>query len=392
MKIHEYQAKEILRKYGVPVPRGIAVFGVDEAARAAEQLIAETGGEVVVVKAQIHAGGRGKGGGVKVVKGAAAARDTAQAMLGMTLVTPQTGPGGRVVKRLLIEQGVDIARELYAGMLVDRTNGRIVVMASAEGGMDIEEVAAKTPEKILKEHVDPVLGLAGYQARNLAFGLGLKGDAAKNAAAFLQKLYRAFVDVDGSLAEINPLVVTKQGQVLALDCKMNFDDNALYRHKDVEELRDLDEEEPAEIEAKKHDLSFIKLDGTIGCMVNGAGLAMSTMDIIKHYGAEPANFLDVGGGATTEKVTAAFKIITADPSVKSIFVNIFGGIMKCDTIADGIIAAVKEVGLKVPLVVRLEGTNVELGRKRLAESGLKVTAATDMADGAKKAVAAAGGV
>jgi succinyl-CoA synthetase beta subunit len=392
MKIHEYQAKEILRKYGVPVPRGIAAFGVDEAARAAEQLIAETGSEVVVVKAQIHAGGRGKGGGVKVVKGAAAARDTAQTMLGMTLVTPQTGPGGRVVKRLLVEQGVDIARELYAGMLVDRSNGRIVVMASAEGGMDIEEVAAKSPEKILKEHVDPVLGLAGYQARNLAFGLGLKGDAAKNAAAFLQKLYRAFVDIDGSLAEINPLVVTKQGQVLALDCKMNFDDNALYRHKDVEELRDLDEEEPAEIEAKKFDLSFIKLEGTIGCMVNGAGLAMSTMDIIKHFGGEPANFLDVGGGATADKVTAAFKIITADPAVKSIFVNIFGGIMKCDTIADGIIAAVKEVGLKVPLVVRLEGTNVELGRKRLAESGLKVTAATDMADGAKKAVAAAGGV
>jgi succinyl-CoA synthetase beta subunit len=391
MKIHEYQGKEILRKYGVPVPKGIPVFSPDEAERAAKDLISETGSQVVVVKAQIHAGGRGKGGGVKVVKGAEAARETAQKMLGMNLVTPQTGPGGRVVKRLLVEQGVAIAKELYAGMLLDRGSGRVVVMASAEGGMDIEEVAAKHPEKILKELVDPVLGLAPYQARNLAYGLGLKGDAAKSATAFLIKLYKAFVDVDGSLAEINPLVVTAEGKVLALDCKFTFDDNALYRHTEIEAYRDLDEEEPAEIEAKKFDLSYIKLDGTIGCMVNGAGLAMATMDIIKHFGGQPANFLDVGGGATTEKVTAAFKIITSDPAVKGIFVNIFGGIMKCDTIAAGVIEAVKQVGLRVPLVVRLEGTNVEQGRKMLSESGLAVTAALDMADGAKKIAALAAG-
>ena len=391
MNIHEYQAKDILRRYGVPVPRSFPVFRVSEAERAAKELIAETGSEVVVVKAQIHAGGRGKGGGVKVVKGAEAAVETARKMLGMTLVTHQTGPAGRVVKRLLVEQGVNIARELYAGMLVDRSSGQVVVMASSEGGMDIEEVAAKTPEKILKELVDPTLGLAAYQARNLAYALGLKGDAAKNATGFLLKLYQAFIDVDATLVEINPLVVTGDGKVLALDCKMNFDDNALFRHKEHEDLRDLDEEDPAEIEAKKFDLNFIKLDGTIGCMVNGAGLAMATMDIIKHFGGLPANFLDVGGGATTDKVTAAFKIITADPAVKGIFVNIFGGIMKCDVIADGIIAAVKEVGLKVPLVVRLEGTNVELGKQRLAESGLAVTTASDMADGAKKVVAAATG-
>jgi succinyl-CoA synthetase beta subunit len=391
MKIHEYQAKEILKKYGVPIPRNIPAFSIGEAERAAKEIVEETGTGVVVLKAQIHAGGRGKGGGVKVLKGLDAVHDTAKRLLGMTLVTPQTGPGGRVVKRLLVEQGVSIARELYAGLLVDRGTGRVVVMASSEGGMDIEEVAAKTPEKILKEFVDPVLGLAPHQARNLAFGLGLTGDAAKNGASFLLKLYQAFVDVDASLAEINPLVVTTDGKVLALDCKMSFDDNALYRHREIEALRDLEEEDAAEIEAKKFDLSFIKLDGTIGCMVNGAGLAMATMDIIKHFGGQPANFLDVGGGATTEKVTAAFKIITADPAVKGIFVNIFGGIMKCDTIADGIVAAVKEVGLKVPLVVRLEGTNVELGKQRLSESGLAVTAANDMADGAKKVVALAGG-
>jgi succinyl-CoA synthetase beta subunit len=391
MKIHEYQAKEILKKYGVPIPKGIPAFSPDEAERAAKDLISETGNQTVVVKAQIHAGGRGKGGGVKVVKGAEAARETAQKMLGMTLVTPQTGPGGRLVKRLLVEQGVAIAKELYAGMLLDRGAGRVVVMASAEGGMDIEEVAAKHPEKILKELVDPVVGLAGYQARNLAYGLGLKGDAAKSAASFLIKLYKAFMEVDGSLAEINPLVVTADGKVLALDCKFNFDDNALYRHTEIEAYRDLDEEEPAEIEAKKFDLSYIKLDGTIGCMVNGAGLAMATMDIIKHFGGLPANFLDVGGGATTEKVTAAFKIITSDPAVKGIFVNIFGGIMKCDTIAAGVIEAVKQVGLRVPLVVRLEGTNVELGRKLLTESGLAVTPALDMADGAKKIAALAAG-
>ena len=389
MKIHEYQAKEILKKYGVPVPKGIPVFSIGEAELAAKSLGDETGSDGVVVKAQIHAGGRGKGGGVKVVKGLAGVHDTAKKILGMNLITHQTGPGGRIVKRLLVEQGMSIARELYVGMLLDRGSGRVVVMASSEGGMDIEEVAAKTPEKILKEQVDPVLGLSGFQARNLSYGLGLKGDAAKNAASFLQKLYAAFVDIDASLVEINPMVLTTDGAVLALDCKMTFDDNALFRHRDIEGLRDLDEEDPSEIEAKKFDLNFIKLDGNIGCMVNGAGLAMATMDIIKHFGGLPANFLDVGGGATTEKVTAAFKIITADLAVKGIFVNIFGGIMKCDTIADGVIAAVKEVGLKVPLVVRLEGTNVELGKKKLNESGLAVTAANDMADGAKKVVAMA---
>ncbi len=391
MKIHEYQAKEILRKYAVPIPLAIPAFSIGEAERAAKEITAATGSEVLVVKAQIHAGGRGKGGGVKVVKGLEAVHAAAKNMLGMTLVTPQTGPGGRVVKRLLIEQGVNIAKELYAGLLVDRGSGKVVVMASSEGGMDIEEVAAHSPEKILKELVDPVLGLAAYQARNLAFGLGLRGDAAKNAAAFLVRLYQAFIEVDASLVEINPLVVTGEGKVLALDCKMTFDDNALFRHRELEDLRDLEEEDPAEIEAKKFDLNFIKLDGSIGCMVNGAGLAMATMDIIKHFGGLPANFLDVGGGASTEKVTAAFKIITADPAVKGIFVNIFGGIMKCDVIADGVIAAIKEVGLKVPLVVRLEGTNVELGKKRLSESGLAVTTANDMADGAKKVVALAAG-
>jgi succinyl-CoA synthetase beta subunit len=387
MKIHEYQGKDLLRKYGVPVPKGTPAFSVDEAEAAAKALIAETGSEVVVVKAQIHAGGRGKGGGVKVVKGAAAARETAQKILGMKLVTHQTGPAGQIVKRLLVEQGMDIARELYLGVVVDRGAGRVVVMASSEGGMEIEEVAAKTPEKILKQIVDPVVGLAGYQARNLAYGLGLTGAAAKNAAELLTLVYKAFVELDASLLEVNPLVVLKDNRVLALDAKVTFDDNALYRHKELEALRDLDEEDPAEIEAKRHDLSFITLDGNVGCMVNGAGLAMATMDTIKHFGGQPANFLDVGGGATAEKVTAAFKIITADAKVKGIFVNIFGGIMKCDTIAEGVISAVKQVGLKVPLVVRLEGTNVELGKKMLAESGLALTTAGDMADGAQKIVA-----
>ena len=394
MKIHEYQAKEILRRAGVPVPKGVPCFSVDEAESAAKQIIAETGGEVVVVKAQIHAGGRGKGGGVKVVKGAAAAREVAQKILGMTLVTHQTGPAGQLVNRLLVEQGVDIARELYFGIVVDRGAGRVVVMASSEGGVEIEEVAAKSPEKILKEIADPAVGLAGYQARNLAYGLGMTGPTAKAAADLFLALYRVFVETDGSLLEVNPLVVLKSGQVLPLDCKMTFDDNAAYRHKDLEAYRDLAEEEPSETEAKRYDLSFIKLDGNIGCMVNGAGLAMATMDTIKYFGGEPANFLDVGGSATTEKVTAAFKIITSDPSVRGIFINIFGGIMTCDTIAEGVIAAGKQVGLKVPLVVRLEGTNVELGKKMLGESGLSLTAADDMADGAKKIVAlaaAAGG-
>jgi succinyl-CoA synthetase beta subunit len=389
MKIHEYQAKEILKKFGVPIPKGTPVLSFNEVEAAAKALITETENEFVVVKAQIHAGGRGKGGGVKVVKGAAAARDAARKILGMHLVTHQTGPSGQLVKRLLIEQAVDIARELYLGILVDRGTGRVTVMASSEGGMEIEEVAAKTPEKILREVVDPVTGLSGYQARNLAYGLGLHGPAAKNATELLGQLYRAFIEIDASLVEINPLVVLTDGRVLALDCKMTFDDNALYRQKEYEALRDIDEEDPAESEAKRYDLSFIKLDGNIGCMVNGAGLAMGTMDIIKHFGGEPANFLDVGGSATSEKVTAAFKIITADPNVRGIFVNIFGGIMKCDTIAAGVIAAVKQVGLKVPLVVRLEGTNVELGKKMLAESGLAVTTANDMADGAQKIVALA---
>jgi succinyl-CoA synthetase beta subunit len=387
MKIHEYQAKEILQRFGVPIPKGIACFSIDEAEAAAKQIIAVTGSEVLVVKAQIHAGGRGKGGGVKVVKGAAAARETAQKILGMNLVTHQTGPAGKVVKRLLVEQGVDIARELYFGIVVDRGSGRTVVMTSSEGGVEIEEVAAKQPEKILKEVVDPAIGLAAYQARNLAFGLGLTGATAKAGAELFVALYRTFIETDSSLLEVNPLVVLRDGKVLALDCKMTFDDNAAYRHKDLEGYRDLDEEEPSETEAKRHDLSFIKLDGSIGCMVNGAGLAMATMDTIKYFGGEPANFLDVGGSATAEKVTAAFKIITADPNVRGIFVNIFGGIMKCDTIAAGVIAAVKQVGLKVPLVVRLEGTNVELGKRLLGESGLAVTSADDMADGAKKIVA-----
>ena len=391
MKIHEYQAKELLKKFGVPIPKGRPVFSIDEAEAAAKALIAETDNEFVVVKAQIHAGGRGKGGGVKVVKGAAAARETAQKILGMNLVTHQTGPGGKIVKRLMIEQAVDIARELYLGVVVDRGFGRVVVMASSEGGMEIEEVAATHPEKIIKEVVDPTVGLAGYQARNLAYGLGLHGAAAKNAAELILLVYGAFAATDASMIEINPLVVLTDGRVLALDAKVTFDDNALYRHKDLETLRDLDEEDPAETEAKRFDLSFIKLDGSIGCMVNGAGLAMATMDTIKHFGGEPANFLDVGGSATEERVTAAFKIITADPKVRGIFVNIFGGIMKCDTIAAGVIAAVKQVGLKVPLVVRLEGTNVDLGRKMLAESGLALTTASDMADGAKKVVALAAG-
>ena len=391
MKIHEYQGKDILRKYGVPVPQGIACFTVAEATEAAKKLIAATGSEVVVVKAQIHAGGRGKGGGVKVVKGVEAATAAATSILGMNLVTHQTTSEGQKVGRLFIEQGAAIAKELYVGLLVDRGAGKVVVMASKEGGMDIEEVAAHNPAAILKELVDPALGLAGFQARNLAYGLGLTGDAAKNAANFLLKLYQAFVAEDAAMLEINPLVLTKDDKVIALDCKFTFDDNAMYRHAEAEQLRDLDEEEPQEIAAKKYDLSYIKLDGTIGCMVNGAGLAMATMDTIKHYGGEPANFLDVGGGATKEKVTAAFKIITSDPTVKGIFVNIFGGIMKCDTIAEGVIAAVKDVGLKVPLVVRLEGTNVELGKKMLKESGLALTAADDMADGAKKIVALAAG-
>jgi succinyl-CoA synthetase beta subunit len=391
VKIHEYQGKELFRKYGVPVPIGIPAMSVDEAIAAIPEVQRQAGTEVVVVKAQIHAGGRGKGGGVKVAKTRADAEAAVHTIFGMQLVTPQTGPQGKKVQRLLVEQGLAIEHEYYLGMLLDRASGRVTVMASTEGGMDIEEVAAHTPEKILKEAINPAVGWQPYQSTRLAKKLGLAAGPTRELHKFLAALTRCYDDMDCSLLEINPLVTTKDGKVLALDAKVNFDDNALYRHPELAAWVDPNEEDPAETEAKKYDLSFIALEGDIGCMVNGAGLAMATMDICKYYGGQPANFLDVGGGATAEKVTAAFKIITKDPAVKSIFVNIFGGIMKCDTIAEGVIAAVKEVGLKVPLVVRLEGTNVELGKKMLAESGLDIVAAADMADGAKKAVAAAKG-
>ena len=386
MKIHEYQGKELLKRYGVPVPFGIPALTVEEAIAAVPRVQKEGGTDVVVVKAQIHAGGRGKGGGVKVCKTAADAEKAIRQIFGMQLVTHQTGPEGKKVQRLLVEQGLPIAHEYYLGLTLDRVTGRVTVMASTEGGMDIEEVAEHSPEKILKETVNPAVGWQDYQSRRLGFALGLDIKQIRSFGTFLQALTKAYWEMDCSLLEVNPLVTTTDGRVLALDAKVNFDDNAIYRHAELESWRDLSEEDPAETEAKKFDLSFIKLEGNIGCMVNGAGLAMSTMDIIKHYGGEPANFLDVGGGATAEKVTAAFKIITSDPTVKSIFINIFGGIMKCDTIANGVITAVKEVGLKVPLVVRLEGTNVALGKKMLEESGLNLVAATDMADGAKKAV------
>ncbi len=386
MNIHEFQAKEILKRYGVAVPRGIVATTPEEAEAAAREL----GTPVVVVKAQIHAGGRGKAGGVKVVKSPAEAREAAAAMLGSRLVTHQTGPAGKEVLKVYVEEGCDIARELYLGIVVDRATGFVTIMASTEGGMEIEEVAAKTPEKILKQPVDPAVGFMGFHGRRLAYGLGLTGDAAKNAQKFIAGLYRAFVDTDASLAEINPLVVTGDGRVLALDAKMNFDNNALYRHKDIEALRDETEEDPRELEASKFGLSYISLDGSIGCMVNGAGLAMATMDIIKHYGAEPANFLDVGGGASAEQVTRAFQLILSDPKVKAVLVNIFGGIMRCDTIAEGIITAAKTVDLRVPLVVRLQGTNVDLGRKMLAESGLPIITAETMSEAAEKVVAAAG--
>jgi succinyl-CoA synthetase beta subunit len=389
MNIHEYQAKELLAKAGVPVPIGKAAFSIAEAEAAAAWVRDRTAQPVVVVKAQIHAGGRGKGGGVKVVKTESDAKDAIRKLYGMRLITHQTGPEGKMVGRLLIEQGVDIAKEYYAAVVLDRQKGRLCFMVSTEGGMDIEEVAAHSPEKIFRQVIDPLIGFAPYQARELAFALGLKQagvEVVNRAASVFTSLFRAFSDLDCSLLEINPLVLTRQNQLLALDAKLNFDDNALYRHPELEELRDLNEEEPAEIEAKRYDLSYVKLSGDIGCMVNGAGLAMATMDIIQHHGGMPANFLDVGGGATQEKVTAAFKIITADPAVRGIFVNIFGGIMKCDTIAHGVIGAVQQVGLKVPLVVRLEGTNVELGKKILAESGLNVVAAADMADGARKII------
>ncbi len=387
MNVHEYQGKEILRKYGVATPRGIPCFSVAEADAAARQL----GGKVWVVKAQIHAGGRGKGGGVKVAKSPDEVHEYASKILGMTLVTHQTGPQGRLVKRLLVEEGADIRKELYVGMVVDRTSQRVTLMASSEGGMDIEEVAARTPEKIHKVAIDPSAGLTESQADDMARRIGIPQSSAAEARLFMRGLYRAFVDCDASLAEINPLILTGDGKVLALDAKLNFDDNALYRHPEIVAMRDLDEEDPAEVEASKFDLSYISLDGNIGCLVNGAGLAMATMDAIKLFGAEPANFLDVGGGATAQKVTEAFKLMLKNRAVKGILVNIFGGIMRCDTIAEGVIAAAKEVRLAVPLVVRMKGTNEELGRQLLQSSGLPIISADNSADAARKIVAAVAG-
>jgi succinyl-CoA synthetase beta subunit len=387
MKIHEYQAKEIFRKFGVPTPRGEMVTTPEQARAVAEKL----GTKIVVVKAQIHAGGRGKAGGVKLAKSPAEAADLAKAMMGMKLVTPQTGPAGRIVQRLLVEEGLDIKRELYLSILVDRAVAAPVIMASTAGGMEIEEVAHKNPELILRETILPATGLQPYHTRKLAFGLGLSGDAAAAAGPFLQALYRAFLETDASLAEINPLIVTGDGKLVALDAKMAFDDNALYRHKDIAELRDLNEEDPLEVEASTYKLNYIKLDGNVGCMVNGAGLAMSTMDIIKLSGGSPANFLDVGGGASAEQVKNAFKILVKDPSVKGVFINIFGGILRCDVLASGVVAAAKELNLKLPVVVRMEGTNVEKGQEILRDSGLGLTIAKDMKDGADKIVALAGG-
>ncbi len=387
MNIHEYQGKEILRKFGVTTLKGKVAHSPDEAVAAAKEI----GGTIWVVKAQIHAGGRGKGGGVKVAKSIDEVHSYTKQIIGMTLITHQTGPEGKKVQKVLIEQGCNIAKEYYVACLVDRQTGRVAMMASSEGGVEIEIVAEKNPESIKKVDIDPVVGLAAFQARQLAFEIGMSAEVAAKAVKFFTGLYNAFVQSDCSMAEINPLVVTKDGDVIALDAKMGFDSNALYRHADIAEYRDLNEEEPTEIEASKYDLAFIKLDGSIGCLVNGAGLAMATLDIIQLHGSSPANFLDVGGGANKEKVTAAFKIILKDPNVKAILVNIFGGIMKCDVIAEGVIAASKEVGLKVPLIVRLEGTNVDLGKKLLRESGLNITPADDLTDAAKKAVAAVKG-
>src|SRR5690625_4263519 len=384
MNIHEYQGKDLLRSYGVNVPNGHVAYTVDEAVEAAEKL----GSSVTVVKAQIHAGGRGKAGGVKIAKNLDEVSTYANEILGKTLVTEQTGPEGKEVKRLLIEEGCDIQKEYYLGLVLDSSTSKVVMMGSEEGGTEIEEVAAATPEKIFKEVIDPGIGLAGYQARRLAFNLNIPNELIGKVVKFMMGLYQAFVDNDCSIAEINPLVTTGDGDVLALDAKLNFDESALYRQKDIEKLRDLDEEDEKEIEASEHDLSYIALDGDIGCMVNGAGLAMATMDIIKHYGGDTANFLDVGGVATVEKVTEAFRIILSDPNVKGIFVNIFGGIMRCDVIAEGVVEATKQVGLEIPLVVRLEGTNVELGKKILDESDLNIISADTMGDGAEKIVAA----
>jgi succinyl-CoA synthetase beta subunit len=384
MKIHEYQAKEILRKFGVSTPKGIACFSVDEAVSAAQKL----GGKVWVVKAQIHAGGRGKGGGVKVAKSMDEVKSFATAILGMQLVTHQTGPGGQKVRRLLIEEGADIKKEYYVAALTDRTTQKVAMMASSEGGMDIEEVAHKTPEKIIKVFVDPLVGLTDAQALELANGIGVPAGSQAQAVDTFKKLYTCYMETDATLAEINPMILEGNGNIKALDAKFNFDSNSLYRHEDIVAFRDLDEEDPAEVEASKFDLSYISLDGNIGCMVNGAGLAMATMDTIKLYGAEPANFLDVGGGATTEKVTEAFRIMLENPQVKGILVNIFGGIMRCDTIATGVVAAANEVHLSVPLVVRMKGTNEEMGKKILADSGLPIISADTMAEAAEKIVAA----
>lgn len=382
MNIHEYQGKQLLRQYGVAVSKGIVAFSPEEAVKAAKEL----GSSVIVVKAQIHAGGRGKAGGVKIAKNLDEVREYAKELLGKVLVTHQTGPEGKEVKRLLIEEGSDIKKEYYVGLVLDRATSRVTLMGSEEGGMDVEEVAANTPEKIFYEEIDPVAGLTGFQARRMAFNMNIPAKLVNKAAKFMLGLYQVYIEKDASIVEINPLVVTTDDNVLALDAKFNFDGNALYRHNDIIEMRDYDEEDPKEIEASKYDLSYISLDGNIGCMVNGAGLAMATMDTISYYGGSPANFLDVGGGATAEKVTEAFKIILSDSNVKGIFVNIFGGIMKCDVIAEGVIIAAKEVGLTVPLVVRLEGTNVDLGKKLLNESGLNIIAADSMADGAQKIV------
>jgi len=388
MNIHEYQAKELMQRYGVAVPKGYVAYTPTEAVDAAKKLQTETGTAVWVVKSQIHAGGRGKGGGVKVVKTLDEVQAEARRMIGMNLVTHQTGPQGQEVKRVYIEQGCNIKRELYLGMLVDRATSCITIMASTEGGMDIEEVAAHTPEKIMKVAIDPVMGMQAFHARQVAFGLGLSGKQVGKATNFMLAMYKAFTQMDCAIVEINPLVVTGDDDIIALDAKMVFDDNALFRHPDIEKMRDESEEDPAEVEAGKHQLNYVKLEGNIGCMVNGAGLAMATMDIIKLYGGQPANFLDVGGGATRERVTTAFKIILSDRNVEGILVNIFGGIMRCDVIAEGVIAAAKEVSLHVPLVVRLEGTNVDLGKKILAESGLPILAADNLADAAEKIVRA----
>jgi succinyl-CoA synthetase beta subunit len=387
MKIHEYQAKAILSRYGVTTPRGEVAFTKEEAREAAQRLKSK----IVVVKAQIHAGGRGKAGGVKLARSADEAADIASQILGMNLVTVQTGPSGRIVKRVLIEEGLDIKRELYLSILVDRGTGKVVFMASAAGGMEIEEVAKTNPEAIIRETIHPVVGLQPYQARKLAFGLGLSGEVATHAAPFFQALHRAFVDTDASLLEINPCVLTGDGRIVALDAKMTFDDNGLFRHKELRELRDLDEEDPLEVEASKYGLNYIKLDGSVACMVNGAGLAMATMDIIKYAGGSPANFLDVGGGASADQVKNAFRILMSDQAVRAVFINIFGGILRCDVLATGVVAAAKDLHVKVPVVVRMEGTNVEKGQQILRDSGLNFTIANGMKDAAQKVVALAGG-